>query len=279
MWDFLKNWSARSIDLEALKKDLDKNGFVILKKFFSASQLGAFDSELHNILENRKTMGKELTIYVLEGPLKHQRMKLSDAPDEALLGAHKINDLYLESASCRNLNLNKKLREILKFLFGDYPLVINSLTLRKGSQQPHHFDYYYMPPPVGEAMLVSSICLEDQKPGSGLLGYYPGSHKIPPYRFSNGGIAMVTDEYEAAREYAMAEIEKRGLRSEVFTGAAGDVFIWHGCLYHGGLPIENSALTRKTLVTHYWRVSDVSPDRVGTTDDGGQYFLKEHQRV
>jgi len=31
----------------------------------------------------------------------------------------------------------------------------------------------------------------------------------------------------------------------------GDVFLWHGMLVHGGSPVKNPALTRKSMVIHY----------------------------
>jgi ectoine hydroxylase-related dioxygenase (phytanoyl-CoA dioxygenase family) len=36
----------------------------------------------------------------------------------------------------------------------------------------------------------------------------------------------------------------------------GDVFIWHANLVHGGSPIKDPAITRKSMVVHYY-ASDV----------------------
>jgi ectoine hydroxylase-related dioxygenase (phytanoyl-CoA dioxygenase family) len=57
--------------------------------------------------------------------------------------------------------------------------------------------------------------------------------------------------------YIMKEIEKRELRLEHFLGKKGDVLIWHSHLYHGGAPIRDPRRTRKSMVTHYWRASDL----------------------
>ena len=154
-----------------------------------------------------------------------RRLRLNQAPEEAINSTHKINDLYLESESCRELCLDKNLCRILEILLEDQPTVINSLTFTKGSQQPHHFDTYYMPPRVQGMMVVSSICLEDQTYDSDPLSYYPGSHKINPYKFSHGEIHAVNEEMEQATEFVMSEISKRGLREETFIGNAGDIFI------------------------------------------------------
>lgn len=279
MITFIKNLLHPPIDPETIKKNMEEDGYVILKRFFKKKQLREFDRELKNILENRETLGGAITIDVLNGPLMAERLLLREAPDIALKSSIKVNDLYLESEACRQLNLNEELCELLEELLGDPPMVINSLSFNQGSQQPHHFDYYYMPPHVEDKMIVSSICLEKQKRGCGPISYYPGSHKIPPYRFSHGGIHAVSDEMQAAKEYTMAEIEKRGLKQETFYGKAGDVLLWHCSLYHGGQPIEVPKSTRKTLVTHYWRTCDVAENRVGITENGGHYFIREHQAV
>jgi ectoine hydroxylase-related dioxygenase (phytanoyl-CoA dioxygenase family) len=255
------------------------DGYLILKSFFGREELRRFENEVEEILENRRSKAGEITIDVLEGQACGQRLKLADAPDEVFDHPHKINDLYLESRACRDLALNTKLCLTLNTLLGGTPLIINSLTFTKGSQQPHHFDTYYMPPPVLNKMVVSSICLEDQSEESGPLSYYPGSHRIPPYRFSHGGIHAVAEEMADAEAYITDQIEKLSLERKTFVGQAGDVFIWHGQLYHGGLPIRDQQRTRKTLVTHYWRAEDVEPGRVGQFGRQGSYLKRGHQTV
>lgn len=257
----------------------ERDGFIILKNFFNQNDLNLLEEDICLTLENRETRAGNITIDILEGELIGQRLKLVDAPESAIQGAHKVNDLYLESKACRNLNLNRKLCRILETLLGDKPLVINSLSFKKGSQQPHHFDTYYMPPMVKDMMAVTSICLEDQSLETGPLSYYPESHKILPYVFSHGGIHAVPEEMEQATQYIQSELEKRNLKPKTFVGNAGDVFIWHAQLYHGGLPITDHEKTRKTLVTHYWRKHDVEQHRVATIKSGGNYLIREHQNT
>lgn len=255
----------------------ERDGVAVLRGFFDAEALNHMDSEVAAILDQRTTRGGEITIDVLEGPLIGQRLLLREAPDDALEAVHKVNDLYLESDACRNLNLNPQLRLLLKWLLKDDPLVINSLTFTKGSQQPSHFDTYFMPPPVEGQMVVASICLEDQSPQSGPVSYFPGSHKIAPYVFSHGGFHSIPDEMDAATTHIENHINRLGLEEETFVGKAGDVLLWHAQLYHGGTTIDHHDLTRKTLVTHYWRRQDVEESRVATAPGGGHYLVREHQ--
>lgn len=262
---------------QELLNSWNENGFLILKDFFSQEELKTYEDEINSLIENRRTEAGQITIDLLEGEYIGQRMRLKDTPDEALDYAYKINDLFLDSPACRSLNLNVRLCKILGGLLQGKPIIINSLTFKKGSQQPLHFDTYFMPPPVQDKMVVSSICLEDQSPDSGTLTYYPGSHKIPPYIFSHGAPHSVPEEMEKATEYTMSEIEARSLEAETFLGKAGDVFIWHAQLYHGGLPITDPTKTRKTLVTHYWRESDMSNYKIADYSPSGSYIIRDHQ--
>jgi ectoine hydroxylase-related dioxygenase (phytanoyl-CoA dioxygenase family) len=278
----LKTWLKSATITRQEKKMIEnweRDGFIILKNFFDQTDLSLFEQDLNFRLANRATAAGNITIDVLEGEFIGQRLKLAEAPASTLNVAYKLNDLYLESNACRTLNLNQKLCRILALLLDDEPLVINSLSFQKGSQQPHHFDTYYMPPIAKDMMAVTSICLEDQSVETGPLSYYPKSHKIPPYVFSHGGIHAIPEEMEQAKQYIQSELEERHLQPETFIGKAGDVFIWHAQLYHGGLPILNHEVTRKTLVTHYWRKHDVEPQQVATIASGGSYLIREHQNV
>ena len=76
-----------------------------------------------------------------------------------------------------------------------------------------------MPPPAPEKMVVTSVCLEDVHPEAGPLFYLPGSHKIPPYRFSNGTIRAIDAEMDECHAYLDQAITERGLKRETFLGA------------------------------------------------------------
>lgn len=284
MWSKVQNWFASNLEVENRLSDAQieswsRNGFLVLKGFFTKQDIDVFEREVAHLLHNRAQAAGDVVLDVLEGPLAGKRIKLRDAPQEAIDFAHKINDLYLVSDNCRSLNLHPHLVAVLKQLLGASPVVINSLSFTKGSQQPHHFDTYYMPPPADGRMVVSSICLEKQSLEVGPLSYYPGSHLIPPYRFSNGQLAAINNEMPEAWRYIQAELAARSLTPEVFVGDVGDVFIWHGQLYHGGSAIADHSQTRRTLVTHYWASEDVSAGSQAKLTTGGAYLLREHQVV
>jgi len=261
------------------KEHWNTRGFLVLKGFFSAEKIDGFLEESHRVWRNRTTEAGNITIDVLEGELKGQRILMRDAPDSVLNHAHKVNDLFLDLESCRSLNLDIRLSRILGKLLDGKPAVINSLSFIKGSQQPFHFDTYFMPPPVRHRMVVSSICLEDQTNDSGPLTYFPGSQKIEPWVFDHGGINAMDNNLEQASSYATDQISRLNLEQETFVGDKGDVFIWHSQLYHGGMPINNPKKTRRTLVTHYWRSQDLEDQLIKPYSDSGDYMRREHPQL
>ena len=119
-----------------------------------------------------------------------------------------------------------------------------------------------------------SIALEDVDPDAGPLRYYPGSHKIPPYRFSNGRYNLNLDEKPQCIEYIEQQLINSGIEPLEFSAKKGDVFIWHAHLLHGGTPINNPSLTRKSLVTHYF-CSEDWPENYYEEDQQGVFFLKK----
>jgi phytanoyl-CoA hydroxylase len=103
------------------------------------------------------------------------------------------------------------------------------------------------------------------------VAYYAGSHKIPPYRFSDGRLNEKADEMPQCRAYLEREIAERGLKVQEFRGQAGDVLLWHAQLLHGGTAIRDMSKTRRSLVVHYWRAGDLPPENVRR--DGAWAYL------
>jgi len=282
------------------KKFWEENGYLILPSFFSRAEVQAVNAIVERRIADPASFG-QATVDALHGEHIGKRFRGVEAPREVFAGPIKINDLFLDEPEVRNLALSERLTVMLSGLLDGAPLVCNSLNFIWGSQQPDHVDSWFMPAPVprtpisravrwwrrtpptmadfNQRLAVSSICLEDVAPSAGPLVYYPGSHKIPPYRFPNGGYAALHDGTIQSTEYVHEGIRKAGLRREEFLGQAGDVFLWHGQLVHGGSGIKDPARTRKTLVTHYWRAADVEPHKAVKVHETGFYEKRAHQQL
>ena len=256
----------------------DANGYLVLPGHFSRAQIDTVNGHIDQLWKESRTARRETVVDIFIGTPREKRTRLSDAPLEARLTPHKLNDLYLESDVIRQTVLEERLAGVLEEVLEGPPLVCNSLNLEFGSQQRDHTDSLYMTAPVGLYLAASWIALEDGSPDSGPLRYYAGSHKIPPYLFSTGAITAVDAEMPRYYEYMQRELARREIKAETFVPKIGDVFIWHSQLYHGGEPIKNPSLTRRSLVTHYWRAQDV-PRRHGSVGPHRYYFRRPPQRV
>jgi ectoine hydroxylase-related dioxygenase (phytanoyl-CoA dioxygenase family) len=264
------------------KEKWDRDGYLVLPQFFGADVIDPINALIMALSDPHKrpqALASRLVVDLLSGPSGHQRVRLADAPVEALSRPVKFNDLFLETDIVRGCNLHPRLVPILTELLDGAPAVCNSLNFIQGSEQTEHIDSWFMPPPVLHKMVVSSVCLEDVHPDAGPLVYYPGSHKIPPYRFSDGRLNAIDAEMDDCFDYVNGAIKERGLTRETFIGKKGDVFIWAAQLAHGGSPIKDPARTRRSLVTHYWRASDMPRHKLERWAPGAYYFARDHQPV
>ena len=184
-----------------------------------------------------------------------------------LRGEHcKLVDLYAISAPALELALSAPVQRFLRLVFEGAPTLFQSLSFERGSEQPPHQDTAYVPvvPPL--AFAAAWVALEDIRPGSGELAYYPGSHRMGEFLF--GGQRnwnRERDGLDAQRRYhewLLAETSARGLARETFRPKKGDVLFWSADLAHGGSPIEDRALSRKSFVCHYC-AADARPYYLG----------------
>ncbi|MBU1347605.1 MAG: phytanoyl-CoA dioxygenase family protein [Alphaproteobacteria bacterium] len=209
---------------------------------------------------------------VLTGRYAGRCFQMSEAPEGLRGEAYKLNNLFLHDERIRSVALSPYLQRVVKSLLRGEPMICNSLNFERGSQQEAHIDSWYMAPPAEDGMVAASISLDPVDDDNGPIFFYPGSHKITPYRFSDGRLNMKEDEFDQCRAYLDTEISKRGLKPVRFSGEAGDVFIWHGQLIHGGSKIEDFGRTRNSLVVHYWRAEDVEA-RAVRRDSAGRAYL------
>lgn len=260
-----------------LSERFERDGFAILNRFFSPEFCDRILQEVDLYTSPQKPFPtSRITLDILHGVHSGRRVYLRDAPPEALTGPYKINHLFTESDVVADAVFDKDLRSALERLLDAEPVTINSLNFRHGSQQPAHIDTWYMPPPKAGSLVVASLSLEDVHADAGPLFYYPGSHRIPPYVFSHGGIHAVDAEMPACRAYLDREIASRNLKKELLFGKKGDIFLWHAQLLHGGSPINDLARTRSSLVVHYWGLDAVDGAALATRASGGKFLDRNY---
>jgi len=177
--------------------------------------------------------------------------KLHPTHDNKLLFANRHSDLI------REITREKRLTELLGFILDKEVVPFQTINFLYGSNQRAHSDSIHMTTyPLGYLIAVW-IALEDTHPGNGPLFYYPGSHRLPYLLnsdFNEGGtdLQLGKKDYVDYEDRIAEQIRQQSLQPEVFLAKKGDLLIWHANLIHGGMPVQNPALTRKSMVIHYY---------------------------
>jgi ectoine hydroxylase-related dioxygenase (phytanoyl-CoA dioxygenase family) len=170
---------------------------------------------------------------------------------------HKIGirliDFHNASPAARELALSPMIVTFLSLIFRNTVVAMQSLTFKYSSEQGPHQDFPFVVPRNAAHLAASWIALEDVSPDAGPLAYWPGSHRIRKFDFGNGLYMTPASPLreDSFQRHLYEEIDRLGLRREVFVAEKGDVFIWHSALIHEGTTMNNRALTRSSLVTHY----------------------------
>lgn len=267
-----------ALDIEQ-KQAWEDDGYLLLKGFYNSEKIDQINDLVDYLWSNRKKLDAQYVIDIFVETEKERRVYFSDAPADARKLPYKLNDLYLSREEIRDLVIGKRLAPILSELLDGFPMVCNSLSFEFGSQQDYHFDTFYMPSPTPNKMVASWIALEDATTENGPLNYYPGSHKIAPYHFSNGSTIIVNDEMTEFKDYIYKEIKNQELQPETLLAEKGDVLIWHSQLFHGGSPIKDKSKTRKSLVTHYFTTEDFPDAHAPKVCEYGCYMARAAQPV
>ncbi len=261
------------------KQAWEKDGYLLLEGFYSHSEIDHINALIDRLWKDRKKLDAQYVIDIFVETDEERRVYFADAPANARQSPYKLNDLYLSREEIREMVIGARLAPILRELLEGSPMVCNSLNFEFGSQQDYHFDTFYMPSPTPNKMVASWIALENATPDNGPLSYYPGSHKIAPYKFSSGSTIIVNDEMPSFRDYIYSEIDKLALTPTTLLANKGDVLIWHSQLFHGGSPINDKSKTRKSLVTHYFTTEDFPDAHAPKVCEQGCYMARPAQPV
>lgn len=165
----------------------------------------------------------------------------------------RLLNLHLTSEAALEVGLNPNVMRLLDFVFGYRAVAYTSLTFEKGSQQAMHQDApFFRTHPEGFFFGVWTA-LEDVRPDAGPLTYVRGGHRIRSIDRREvlrtaGGHA---NAFHVWNKRVIEEADKWGLSRETAQMKKGDTLIWHPFLPHGGAPIQDKRLTRKSIVFHY----------------------------
>jgi phytanoyl-CoA hydroxylase len=249
-----------------------ENGYLVLPKLFTDDEVAAVTGAVDRAWADR-SIYNNLTISAFTGTEKYVETYLRNVDPAARQFRHKLNHLYLYEPRVLDLLYQDKLYGVLAELLGGKPLLFNGLNMEQGTEQRMHIDTFYMPPRTFGKMVATWLALENIHPDSGPLSYYPKSNQIPAYKFSHGNIWALQDEMPAFDAYYDKKLADRQLKPEGFCPKKGDVFIWHAQLYHGGGKINDTALTRRSMVNHFWTYEDYLADAIEVRP--GRFMLRQ----
>jgi ectoine hydroxylase-related dioxygenase (phytanoyl-CoA dioxygenase family) len=253
----------------------ENNGYLVLPGFFQHREISAIDDAEARVWATRHP---DVVVDDLFTSTRKKLCRVSDADRRNHI--FKVNDLYLCEPVMRETALHSRLAAILQRLIGDTPVLCNTLSFTRGSQQPEHIDSLYMTPRTPNHLAATWIALEDCHPDAGPLFYYPGSHRIPLYLFSDGSHHWIQDEGDAWTKYILGKLSVGNYQRESFAAKRGDVFIWHANLVHGGSAINDESRTRRSLVSHYFTVTDCRAMNLDCQPLNGAYWMQRpHQAV
>jgi ectoine hydroxylase-related dioxygenase (phytanoyl-CoA dioxygenase family) len=237
----------------ALLVDWWRNGFVILPSCVDGDVIDAYLRDLEAFCTRRPTTN---VVQIQAQKFNQQLRPASDFTREELRGGRnaKFVGVHQISSAARRLMLTSAITEFLALVFAERAVALQSLTFIRGSEQPNHADYAYVHYQKSPWYLAASwIALEDVHLDAGPLAYFPGSHRLPRFDWGNG-ILLTPESSKSPAEfgpYLDGLCARAGLRKQTLLIRRGDALIWHAALCHEGTRINDPALTRKSLVTHY----------------------------
>lgn len=209
-----------------------EKGFIVLKGFYSSEEVTRLNQEVDR-LKSSGTVDYNYTGKKIMESFKHSKM---------------INQDFFR---------NKRLLSLLNFLMGKEIVPFHTINFIQGSEQKAHSDSIHMTTEPEGYLIAAWTALEHTHEKNGPLFYYPESHKLPyitcrDYDSGNNRWLIGKNSYKKYEDKIAEMINEKNLKKEYFFAEPGDVFLWHANLLHGGDPIKQEGLTRKSMVAHYF---------------------------
>lgn len=240
------------------------DGYMVLEKAVPEEDIDEVNRFVDNLLstdmpnENITLLGYTLDKNKGGDAVPHKDL-LTLAPEDRLAQARltpwRIHELWTQCAAAERIYKNKRLNDMATLIFGRPAYPRSTINFYLGSKQELHQDMAVFHVFPGNYLIGAWIALEDISADSGPLRYVPNTHTSKQYhKFDNHPQTTLRtcalDEYAGYYDYMNAEAERNG-GAKSFIAKKGDVFLWHGKLIHGGSPVNNPELTRKSMVIHY----------------------------
>jgi len=220
---------------EKLQKELIRfveEGYMILEGFYSEEEVDVLNREIDHLLAEGKT-------------------------DYNYTGRKVMDAFKLSSVVDRSYFRNPRLIKLLELIMGRKIVPFQTINFTEGSEQRAHSDSIHMTTEPLGYLIASWTALEDIDKDSGPLFYYPGSHRLPfvscqDYLSGNTTFTIGDKSYKRYEDKIEDLLKKEVFEKKYFLAKKGDVLLWHANLLHGGSPIKQKGMSRKSMVAHYF---------------------------
>ena len=207
------------------------NGFMILEGFYNENRTNDLNQSIEKVLASQQA-GFNFT-------------------GKKVMDAHKVSE------EADGMFREPKVLKLLSFLLGRKALPFQSINFIEGSEQRAHSDSIHMMTEPKGYLVATWTALQDCEEGSGLLFYYPTSHRLPivtceDYDAGHSTLLLGKNSYPNYEDKIEEIVEAHGFKKQYFKARRGDVLFWHANLIHGGSPITKKGLTRNSMVCHYY---------------------------
>lgn len=186
----------------------------------------------------------------------------------------RVMDAWQSLPSVKEIALNPQIRELLDFLYGRRSIPFQTLNFEYGTQQPAHSDSIHFSCLPARFMCGVWVALEDTTEDNGPLLYYPGSHQLKEYKYSDMGLTPKANVYGEYEKYIARLMKANNFPEKRLIVKKGDVLIWSSNLIHGGSKTNNRELTRWSQVTHYYFEDCLYYTPCFSDEISGEYVLK-----
>jgi hypothetical protein len=171
--------------------------------------------------------------------------------------SQRIHNLHHRYPGVRGLWRHPKVMRFLELVFDGAARPCQSLTYVFGSQQGAHQDTIHLTPFPQGYMCGVWVALEDVRPGSGELEVYRGSHRLPRVYMKGSGCEKITGDDWSQFDVTVSARWRQMLAENRFEKVTyrpkrGTVLVWHENLMHAGGVRDDLALSRRSIVSHYF---------------------------
>lgn len=262
---------ATTADDRAILRSWIRDGYVVLPELVPHDLIDAMLADLDALFDARRpSAGLVVNDLVVAGghraTISHGDLLALDADERRAARESsnwRLHGFFQHSEAADRIRELPELRRVASMILGVDSHAAYSINFHNGSSQRLHEDSAVFHLGVENLICGAWIACEDVLDGCGPLVYHPGSHRrdaFGPFRDDPARNLRTASAEESARYQRRVDDEAEGFERHTFLARKGDVLLWHGMLIHGGEPIRDPSLTRRSFVVHF------IPDGVDVAD-------------